>query len=247
MITQRREAFFVAVIVLILSLISVIGGRSNSPAFAEASEEIETPVYSNVMDDLKSDETFDPDEYPQNDDDNSLNVIQIAESTDKELFIYVYQPSGDYRSIKASSINIAKETDNSLNLKFDNYPLTYINSSGVFYKYKVENFELTVGAVRYYNISQIMRPFEYMFDDPPSSGTISETPCPVGQLWTAITLGDIVQYSMTASEVIEITQKYVGFLQYVDGITVGGVPGMYGTITGNYTVRNFVAFSPINV
>lgn len=45
--------------------------------------------YTNVLDDLKKDENFDINDYPTNFSDYSLNVIQIAEGSSGELFVYV--------------------------------------------------------------------------------------------------------------------------------------------------------------
>ncbi len=113
---------------------------------------------SNVLDDLHTDEEFDESKFPYVANDFSLQIIQIAESTDGELLIYVYQPSGEVTNLHASSINIAREMTNSVGLGFRNYRLSFCNSSSVFFKYKVEDFEIRKDAVRYYNISNILRP-----------------------------------------------------------------------------------------
>ena len=55
-----------------------------------------TTNYSNVLDDLKEDSAFNLKDYPAIIFDYNLNVIQIAESTDGELFVYVYQPAAKY-------------------------------------------------------------------------------------------------------------------------------------------------------
>ena len=78
--------------------------------------------YSSVMEDLQSDLNFNAENYPIIENDNSLQVIQIAESVNGELFVYVYQPAAR-KDIKASSINIAREMDNSAGLGFKNYNL----------------------------------------------------------------------------------------------------------------------------
>ena len=46
-------------------------------------------TYSSVLDDLKKDGSFDESHYPAVADDYSLKLIQIAESVDGELFLYV--------------------------------------------------------------------------------------------------------------------------------------------------------------
>ncbi len=176
-------------------------------------------LYTSALEDLQRDSSFDFEAYPVNDKDYSLKVIQIAESTDGELFIYVYQPCALKYDLRARSINIAREPDNSVNLRFDNYKLNFINSSGVFFKYAVQGLKVKTGsAIRYYNISNILRPFNSDIDDPPSEGqTVSEVPAPVAQFWTAITTdGKTSYYKETAKEVL-IKDKYVGFMRYTEG------------------------------
>lgn len=230
---RRLKYISVAAVAAFLVLINLITLMTSGIKVYAA-----TTLYTDVLEDLSKDSSFDFEAYPVNDKDYSLKVIQIAESSDGELFVYVYQPAAK-KDIKACSINIARKPDNTLNLKYDNYALTFLNSAGVFFKYKVENFELETSPIRYYNISNILRPFEYMIDDIPTTGSISEIPYAVGQLWTVYEESNgNIRYGMTASEVIEITQKYVGFLDLFDGINISGT-----TVTGTHTVRNFVAFS----
>ena len=50
-----------------------------SPVIAMA----ESISYSGVLDDLKKDSSFKPSNYPQNTEDYSIQVIQLAESVDK--------------------------------------------------------------------------------------------------------------------------------------------------------------------
>lgn len=177
----------------------------------------ETSGYSDVLADLQKDEAFVASEYVENSTDYSLQVIQIAESEDDELFVYVYQPSGKTKDLRASSINIAREMDNSAGLGFSNYSLEYINSNGVFYKYKVKDLELRVDAVRYYNISNIYRPW-IETDEPPEGGNTTEgVGFAVGQFWTVCTIGDTVSYSMIGTDVVTITNRYDGYLRYENG------------------------------
>ena len=93
---------------------------------------------SKVMTDLSRAENFNIDDYPYNPTDFSLQVIQIAESTEKELLIYVYQPSASKGDIVACTISMSTESGN--NFSPDFYRLELLNSSGVFYKYKVKDF-----------------------------------------------------------------------------------------------------------
>lgn len=228
---QVKLVYILPAILLALLLICNGAINSHAVAFAASSE------YSNVVQDLYSDKSFDVTKYPAKEKDYSISVIQIAESSDGELFIYTYQPSGQSGSLRASSINIGRSENNTVNLDFPNYALEYLNSSGVFYKYKVKDFELNTSVLRYYNISNILRPWDKYLDGAASSGnTIQEVPNTVGQLWEAVTVNGEVSYSMTTSEVVSVENKFVGFVNYADGVKVG-----WG-ITNNATSAHFVAF-----
>lgn len=225
---QKALWAFLALVFLFISLNGIFGGAAfGAPANAA----------SPVLADLQRDENFNIDDYPEKLDDYGLNVIQIAESSDSELFIYVYQPSGQGTGIFASSINIATVPNSQLEAQsFKTYNLIKLNSESVFFKYKVQNFELKNDQLRYYNISNILRPYIEKIDGKNENDNhTSEVDCAVGQLWTAYTTnsGD-VDYFNTVSDVIEITDKYVGFLRYYDA---------YGVLGNYFTDAHFVAFS----
>ncbi len=193
---------------------------------------------SNVLEDLQTDENFDADKFEYKANDYSLHVIQLAESTEGELLVYVYQPSGETANLRASSINIARERTNSIGLGFLNYSLSFCNSSGVFFKYKVEEFKLETVPLRYYNISNILRPFDKSLGDTlEGDNTAKDVPYAVGQFWTACTVNGEITYEMTATEVIEIRDKYVGYVRYLDGKTFA-----WKSYTES-TDSHFVAFS----
>lgn len=229
----------------IMLLIAIIFTLFSGVGIAYAAE----PVYSDVLTDLRKDAKFNVDGYPavtvpKSAEDYKFKVIQIAESEQGELLIYTYQPCAQVKDLRASSINIAREFDNSVGLGFKNYTLTYLHSEGVFYKYKVNDFTLRADAVRYYNISNILRPFDKSVDSAADidigGGTVNEIPNEVAQFWTATTVGDNVSYSMIDSDVITVDKKYVGIFEYFDGEDIGWLTGK-AHIT--HTMRNFVAFS----
>lgn len=232
--TKRKFTYTIAIILLIViaSIFSIVGGGVTE---AHAAAATSGSSGSDVLDDLKKDPNFKAELYPINAKDNTLNVIQIAESTEGELLIYVYQPNWQ-RDFRASSINIARQA-NEKNATWKGYALTYLNSSGVFYKYRVEKFKLDTAAVRYYNISNILRPYDRFLDEEPGGdNTISEVPNKVGQLWTVTTVNGVVSYSMTTVETIEITKKHVGFVEYADGVDLGWA------VTKGVTNAHLVAF-----
>ncbi len=121
-------AFLLAFITVFCTVITTV----QTPVIAHAQE---GKTYSNVLDDLKKDSSFNPSNYPAKSNDYSLQIIQLAESVDKELFVYVYQPSGKTKNFKASSINISTTINDSIS--YLNYKLELLNSNGVFYKYNL--------------------------------------------------------------------------------------------------------------
>lgn len=231
---KAKLKYILPAIAELLALLLIIGNGALYPravAFAASEDDI----YTNVIGDLRIDENFNVEDYPAIKGDYSIKVIQIAESSDDELFIYTYQAGYQSRDLKASSINIGRTENNTANLDFPNYKLTFINSAGVFYKYRVEDFELQGTTVRYYNISNILRPYDKYIDGT-GGQTVSEQKNAVGQLWEVVTFNGETVYSMTTSEVIEVTKKFVGFVNYDDGVKVG-----WG-VTSGATSAHFVAF-----
>lgn len=166
-----------------------------------------------VLRDLQQDDTFQADDYPANESDYRLQVIQIAESTDSELFVYVYVPSG---KLEATSINISTAINDSL--KYENYPLTFIDATATLYKYRVDNFTVKADALRYYDISAIYRKWDQRIDpEPTDDNTVTEVAHAVSALYTACTIDGRVSYGRTETETIVVTDKHVGFVRYPNG------------------------------
>ena len=177
-------------------------------------------AYTNVLEDLQKDENFNVETYPAVADDYSLQVIQIAESSAKELFVYVYQPSAGVKDLTATTIRMALPTVG-IDCTWQDYDLTLLNVDGVFQKYKVEGVTVKEDSVRYYDITAIHRPFDETIDDPTDTNvdqTINEVVFEVAQLWTVQTTEDgKILYTMKTTEVILITAKVVGYIRYPDG------------------------------
>ena len=205
--TKIVSMFFVFVVVFCTVFTAV-----QTPILAKA----ESITYSNVLDDLKKDTSFNPGNYPTKTDDYSLQIIQLAESVNKELFVYVYQPSGKAKDFKASSINISTTINDSIS--YFNYKLECLNSDGVFYKYKVKNFTVKDDAVRYYAISSIYRPFDENIDKPASGGnTITEVNYAVNKQYCFGEINGKPYVNCVDIETIVVTDKFVGFVRYQDG------------------------------
>ena len=196
--------------VLIVTLcVFLTGAQSFSAVAAE-----ENKTASGVLEDLSKDASFKAENYPSNAKDYSLSVMQLAESTDKELFVYVYQPSGD--KVKASSVNISTTIND--DISFFNYSLELLNFEGTLFKYKVANFEVKKDPVRYYAISSIYRPFDAGVGDKKSgNNTINEVNYAVNRQYCFGEINGKPYVSCVDIETIVITDKFVGFVRYKDG------------------------------
>ncbi len=168
-------------------------------------------TYSNALSDLQKDSSFNVEDFVYNSADYSLQVIQIAESSAKELFVYVYQPSGQQGGIQASSINISTEIEG---LSFTNYKLELLNSKGVFYKYIVKDFTVSSDSKRFYVITSIFRPFDGRIDDGAEGGnSVSEVSFSVGKQYCITDEG----VTCVDVETITVTDKFVGYVRYPAG------------------------------
>ena len=198
--------------VLIVTLCVFLTGAQSFSAVAAESENEKTA--SGVLEDLSKDASFNAANYPSNAKDYSLSVMQLAESADKELFVYVYQPSGD--KVKASSINISTTIND--DISFFNYSLELLNFEGTLFKYKVTNFEVKKDPVRYYAISSIYRPFDASIGDKKSgNNTINEVNYAVNKQYCFGEINDKPYVNCIDIETIVVTDKFVGFVRYPDG------------------------------
>ena len=176
----------------------------------------EDKTATGALEDLSRDTSFNQDNYPTKTDDYSLQIIQLAESVDKELFVYVYQPSGKAKDFNASSINISTTIND--DISYYNYKLELLNSSGVFYKYKVAGLTVKDESVRYYAISSIYRPFDESIDKQASGGnTVTEVNYAVNKQYCFGEINGKSYVSCVDIETIVITDKFVGFVRYKDG------------------------------
>lgn len=198
-----------SMILLILCFACLFSVVSPINVFTQATEE----TYSSVITDLEKDPNFNIEDYPVIEDDYSLYVISIAESSAKELFVYVYQPSA---TLLATSINISTAINESYSPQ--NYSLSLLSSEGPLFKYLVEDFVVKEDLLRYYDIPSIFRFYNESIDEPnENNNEIIEISFSVGKLYTASTVDGSVSYTCVSTETIEITDKYVGFVEYLNG------------------------------
>ena len=199
---------------LLLLIMSAIGGRYIPSAFAD------TDGYTTAIEDLQHDETFKPSAYPDNPEDIKIQLIQIAESEDGDLFVYTYQPCQRTTYLVATDINMSlSETVDDTEL----YPLRLINISGTLCKYSVTGVTVSPVAVRYYNITSIYREWiKGVDEEPDNDNTTNAVAHEVGQLWQVKTSSDGVEYSMTETEFVTVTAQMIGFRRYSDGFQWSG-------------------------
>lgn len=176
-----------------------------------------TSSYTEVLEDLSTNANFDINNYPVNHSDHSLSLISIAESTNKELFVYVYQADSPNSDLVATSINISTTIGDDLN--YINYTLSVLDIAGTLCKYKVNNFKVQNTHTRYYDITSIYRAWNSLYDDPvDGDNTVAEVPFKVARLYTFETNSDKVTSTCKDIDVIEITDKYCGFVRYLQDV-----------------------------
>lgn len=219
MTIRKKLSITLLAIALIISCFLTCFVPTTMQYVSASSIDIDTG-YSDVMEDLQKDANFNADNYVVDVQDYTLKVIQIAESIEQELFIYVYQPCSPNAELKATSINISTEQDIN-NPKPRNYGLTLLSSNGVFAKYKVKDFVVKTDSVRYYDIVSIFRRWYEKYDKGLSQvndNSISEVSFAVAERFTARydTNGNLC-YSHSGIEVITITEKYTSFIRYTNG------------------------------
>ncbi len=198
------------VLFFLLLAVMLVSGWFVLPAFADT-----TPQYTSALADLQKDKDFNASDYPDKENDYSIQVIQIAETQNKELFVYTYQPSQKTMYFVATSINMSL-TDSGEGTK--PFGLTLLNCVGVFCKYKVEGVTVSGELVRYYNITSIYRPWQKGIDEETGNdNTVDEVVFDVSQLWTVVCVDGDLSYYRTDTETITITKKYVDYLRYPNG------------------------------
>lgn len=201
-----------------------------------------TPIYAkastddkSVLTDLKKDSNFNSNDYPEEPDNYVIELIQVAETEEGDLAVYVYNPSNDSK-FNAKKIRLSQTVGDSFSPR--DYDLTLVSEYGVFGKYLVDGLSVKNDAVRYYNIVCIFRDFIEGVDKAEDGETlnyITYMPFEVAKCYTATTLNGEVTYTAEETEVVTITGKYVGFIRYTEGAY------LWDTLTD--IDRHFVAFS----
>ncbi|MGN0817703.1 MAG: hypothetical protein ACI4L9_01925, partial [Candidatus Coproplasma sp.] len=202
--TVRRLIY----IFIIFFIILLSGGQAILPTYAA------TSGYSNVLTDLQRDENFNINDYKSKPNDYSINVIQIAESANGELFLYTYQPCQLTQYLVATDINMSlSESADETKL----YSLSLLNSSGVFCKYLVNGVTVSSAGVRYYNVTSIYREWNKTIDGESGNDNLKlEKYYDVGKCYKAVTVGGNVTYTCKQVDTVEIKNPFVDYLSYGD-------------------------------
>lgn len=209
---KKESCLFFLIILCFLSFVYGIGSNLKL-----ASGISEITLSTNVLEDFSSDNKFRLVDYPVDNSDFSLKVIQIAEVEDS-LVVYVYQPCIQ-RDFRATSINISTALGD--DLSFTNYKLTYLNSEETLYKYKVENLIVGSEDKRYYEVSSVFRDWNKFIDkeiDKITENTIDEVAYKVAKAYTFAGFGSEKVVFSQDVEVVEVLSKYVGFVRRTGGI-----------------------------
>lgn len=232
----KTKRIIFAFIALLLLIVTIIGGREILPAFAATTE-------TNVLSDLQKDSSFKASDYPSIAKDNSIRVIQIAESSMGDVLVYTYQPSQSTKYLIATEINMSlNETVEGTQL----YKLTLINSNGVFCKYRVNGIRVSSSQTRYYNITSIYRTWDKSIDKGTgNNNTIDKVPFKVGKIYKAETVNGNVKYTCELTYVVNIIDPYVDYLIYTKDEQIKfPTTSIIPNLTENLSIdSHYVAFS----
>lgn len=213
---------------------------SNPDLFFYSVETVDVSEYSSVLEDLTRDPLFKIADYPSIADDYSLDVIQIAESVDGDLFVYVYNPSDATVEVEASKINMSLQHYEDKNPTYKLYDLTLVSSSGTLDKYVVNGFSVSTDDCRYYNIAGIYTPFNEAIheDAEQDDDVINYVGYPVAKCYSTITDSNgAVLYDCVSLDYVDVDIKAVGLVRYPNGFKLNGL---------TKTDSHFVAFDVDN-
>lgn len=181
-----------------------------------------------VLQDLRKDKDFNENDYPYVVDDYSLQVIQIAESSNKELFVYAYQPCHDTYDLIGTKISISYGYSlNGAGLTPKLYNLRLISTSSTLDKYYVDGFTVPNDGDRYYNIVEIFRMVHTDLDEIDETFPKTDIAYSVGQQWYVCDLNGSKHYEMNTFNTLYVDTVFNGSLEFANGIKWGNFVGAY--------------------
>ena len=192
--TYLRYLYIFVVLLLLVS--AFLSGQATLSVYAYTSS------YTSVLTDLQVDSEFVSSDYPYVADDYSINIIQIAESSEGKLFVYTYQPCQTSKYFVATDINMSlldiEDTDYNYGLTSSTklYSLSLLSCESVFCKYLVKDFTVSEHTTRYYNITSIYRDWDKDIDKGTGNDNVKNSVAyAVGTVFRAKTENGIVSYS----------------------------------------------------
>lgn len=233
---NKRNSNFKKLLFMSLFFVFILVGTT-IPSNILIASAVTVTGYSGVLNDLMIDDNFDKSIYPADENSTDFQIIQIAESSGGELFVYTYQPSALKKQFDLTQIAIAQNYGEKFNMTL--YDLKLLDSDGVFAKYKVKDIKIKATQIRYYVVTEVFREFDESFGDiqPDNGNTITEVAIPIAKTWQACTIDGKVNYFCEEENVVTITEKYVGFVEYENGFSLKSI------IVNSACHSHFVAFS----
>lgn len=199
---------------------AVFGTVVPSVAYAAESEE--------VLRDLRRDKTFNEEDYPYVKDDYALYVIQIGESSNKELFVYVYQPCHDTYDLLGTKISISYGYSvDGAGLNPQLYNLKLVSTSGTLDKYYVEGFTVSNDGDRYYNLVEIFREVNSEIDELDETFPKTDIAYSVGQQWYVCDLNDSKHYETNTFNTLNVETVFNGNVNFPNGFQLKDFVGVY--------------------
>lgn len=218
--TSKRtgKKFIYVLLALLLLVITVMSWRGAIPAIAD------TYGNTNVLKDLQKDSTFDIADYPDNSEDYSIKIIQIAESDKGDLYLYTYQPCQKTKYLIATDINMSlSESADGTKL----YELILINTNGVFAKYLVKGVKLSESATRYYNITSVYRAWDKELDgETGNNNTGDKKAFEVRNIYRVTTESGAKKYFCEPTYTVNIINPYSDYLLYLTTSSLPSIPSI---------------------
>ena len=241
MIARIKKVITISIII-IYAFMLILNALIMIPLKLVSAEDIE---YSDILDDLTKDKTFNTGNYDKktitdyitvNGDEDETNdiqavkIIHIAESTSKELYIYTYQclNGSDNESLNLECLEIAIWTEyvnNGKEFHPELYELELVDEESVFNKYVVKDFVVSDEVYRHYCISEIFREFNEKIDKKIQGVEDIKKAESVGQQWVCYFFNDNLVYEMAKLDVVEIEVTGVDSIRFEDGLTIGSLAG----------------------
>ena len=218
-ITKKILCVIAAFVLSLFAVFESVLSISPTTHKAVAEQSVTGSKYTDVLEDLSKGVNFDVNDYPVVIGNTSMKVIQIAESSDSELFLYVYQPSN---TLTATKIRMCTAMNGVGDYK--DYSLTLVSENGALDKYVVNNYRIGnytykfgTHEFRYYGFAAILRPYVGEIDGVPTGNNTTEyTAVALNQLWEAHSYSGKIEYSCEYLETITIEDRHTGYIRYLD-------------------------------